>query len=108
VSLPFEGPSVKCARFKRDELGVGVGGWTVRAHVGERRRELGIGQAVFVAQHHAIGGVDNDSSLAGKVLSRIQAARSPALTPRPRLASTDEQRAETANSQDSNYQDKPT
>src|SRR2546428_4175655 len=39
----------------RDELGVAVAESTVRAYVAERRRELGIGQSVFVPQHHEIG-----------------------------------------------------
>jgi hypothetical protein len=39
----------------RDELGGAVAESTVRAYVAERRRELGIGQAVFVPQHHEIG-----------------------------------------------------
>ena len=39
----------------RDELGVAVAESTVRAYVAERRRKLGIGQSVFVPQHHEIG-----------------------------------------------------
>jgi transposase len=39
----------------RDELGSTVAESTVRAYVGERRRELGLGQRVFVPQHHEIG-----------------------------------------------------
>jgi hypothetical protein len=38
----------------RDELGVAVAESTVRAYVGQRRRELGIGASVFVPQHHEI------------------------------------------------------
>src|SRR3989441_10696684 len=39
----------------RDELGGAVAESTVRTYVAERRRELGIGQRVFVPQHHRIG-----------------------------------------------------
>ena len=39
----------------RDELGSAVAESTVRAYVSERRRELGLGQRVFVPQHHEIG-----------------------------------------------------
>lgn len=39
----------------RDELGAAVAESTLRAYVGERRRELGLGQRVFVPQHHEIG-----------------------------------------------------
>ena len=39
----------------RDELGGAVAESTMRAYIAERRRELGIGQAVFVPQHHEIG-----------------------------------------------------
>jgi hypothetical protein len=39
----------------RDELQVAVAESTVRAYVGGRRRELGLGQRVFVPQHHEIG-----------------------------------------------------
>jgi hypothetical protein len=35
----------------RDELAATVGGSTVRASVAQQRRELGIGQTVFVPQH---------------------------------------------------------
>jgi transposase len=39
----------------RDEKGLDVAEPTVRAHVGKRRRELGIGIQVFVPQHHPCG-----------------------------------------------------
>jgi hypothetical protein len=39
----------------RDELEATPAESTVRAYVAERRRELGIGQRVFVGQHHEIG-----------------------------------------------------
>src|SRR5882757_3287917 len=39
----------------RDELGSAVAESTMRAYVSERRRELGLGQRVFVPQHHEIG-----------------------------------------------------
>jgi hypothetical protein len=37
------------------ELGVKIGESTVRAHVADRRRELGLGIAAFVPQHHPEG-----------------------------------------------------
>ena len=39
----------------RNERGSAVAESTVRAYVGERRRDLGLGQRVFVPQHHQIG-----------------------------------------------------
>jgi transposase len=38
-----------------EELGVKVGGSTVRHYVAERRRELGVGAVAFVPQHHPEG-----------------------------------------------------